>query len=105
MMKCIIAGSYFFLLFRLEFRKLCKLKYEDEQFLDTLQYTTFLYFINEINPQNSLVKDRSADWSPASIAATGFGVAVWIIGVERGWMTRDDAINRILILLKFLLSF
>jgi hypothetical protein len=81
-----------------------KLKSNDEQFLDTLQYKTFLYFINETNPENGLIKDRSADWSPASIAATGFGVAAWIIGTERGWMTRDEATNRILKLLHFLIS-
>ena len=104
MMKCIIASFIFLFVIQTGIPQSYKLKYEDEQFLDTLQYKTFLYFINEINPRNSLVKDRSADWSPASIAATGFGVAVWIVGVERGWMTRDEAINRILNLLKFLIS-
>src|ERR1017187_10183603 len=104
MMKCITSAFIFLFVIQTGIPQTYKIKYEDEQFLDTLQYRTFLYFINEINTQNSLVKDRSADWSPASIAATGFGVAVWIVGVERNWMTRDEAINKILNLLKFLLS-
>src|ERR1039458_3624198 len=104
MMKCITSAFIFLFVIQTGIPQTYKLKYEDEQFLDTLQYRTYLYFINEINPQNNLVKDRSADWSPASIAATGFGVAVWVVGVDRGWMTRDEAINRILNLLNFLIS-
>ena len=102
-MKSIITALIFLFVIQTGIPQTYKLKNEDEQFLDTLQYKTYLYFINEINPQNSLVKDRSADWSPASIAATGFGVAAWIVGVERGWMSRDEAINKALNLLKFLL--
>jgi hypothetical protein len=34
---------------------------EEETFLDTLQYRSFLYFLNEINPKNGLVKDRSTN--------------------------------------------
>src|ERR1035437_2732689 len=103
-MKCVIAAFIFLVVIQTGIPQTYKLKYEDEQFLDTLQYRTYLYFINEINPENGLIKDRSADWSPASIAATGFGVAAWIVGTERGWMTRDEAINRILKLLHFLIS-
>jgi intracellular sulfur oxidation DsrE/DsrF family protein len=47
----------------------------EEKFLDTLQYRSFLYFLNEINPENGLVKDRTQEKSAASIAATGWGVA------------------------------
>ncbi|HZW39401.1 MAG TPA: glucoamylase family protein [Ignavibacteriaceae bacterium] len=79
-----------------------KLSSEEEQFLDTLQYYTFKYFINEINPENGLVKDRSASYSPASIAATGFGVAAWIIGAEHNWITREEAKKYTLALVKFL---
>jgi len=77
---------------------------ETKRFLDTLQYKSFLYFINEINPGNGLVKDRSAEWSPASIASTGFGVPVWITGVENGWISRDSAANMTLRLVRFLIN-
>lgn len=70
-------------------------------FLDTLQYRSFLYFIHEMNPENGLVKDRSTDWSPASIAATGFAIPIWAIGVERDWITREKAVELTLTTLRF----
>ncbi|MHC1737246.1 MAG: glucoamylase family protein [Ignavibacteriaceae bacterium] len=75
-----------------------------KEFLDTLQHRTFLYFINEINPENGLVRDRSAEWSPASIASTGFGVACWVIGAENKWISRDSAAHLVNTLVKFLLN-
>lgn len=75
---------------------------EDEMFLDTLQYYSFLYFINEINPENGLVRDRTQPESPASMAATGFALPIWSIGAERGWISRDRAKQLTLNLLNFL---
>lgn len=77
---------------------------KDWQMLDSIQYKTFLYFINEVNYENGLVKDRSADYSPASIAATGFAIPVWAIGVENNWIKREEAIKLTLNLLTFLLN-
>ena len=77
---------------------------DDNVLLDSLQYKTFLYFINEVNYENGLVKDRSTDFSPASIAATGFAIPVWAIGVENRWIEREKAVNLTLNLLKFLLK-
>ncbi|MDO8548980.1 MAG: glucoamylase family protein [Ignavibacteria bacterium] len=73
----------------------------DEKFIDTLQHRAFLYFINEINPQNGLVKDRSTIDSPASIAAVGFALASYGVGVERGWIKRKDAAQLVLNTLRF----
>jgi hypothetical protein len=64
---------------------------DEQQFLDTLQYYSFRYFLNEINQTNGLVKDRSTLYSPASIAAVGFAYPVWIIGTEHGWISREKA--------------
>ncbi|KAF0151067.1 MAG: hypothetical protein FD143_2300 [Ignavibacteria bacterium] len=74
---------------------------EEKSFLDTLQYRTFKYFLEEINPANGLVKDRSTDTSPATIAAVGFAVPVWAIGSEKGWITREHAANLTLNMLNF----
>lgn len=75
---------------------------EDEIFLDTLQFYSFQYFINEINPDNGLVRDRSQPGSPASMAATGYALPIWAIGAERGWISHDQAKQLTLNLLKFL---
>lgn len=76
---------------------------DDEKFLYTLQYRTFLYFISESNPENRLIKDRSTSYSPASIAATGFAYPVWIIGAHHGWISREIAAEWTLTSLKFFL--
>jgi len=75
---------------------------KENNFLDTLQYRSFLYFVNEINPENGLVKDRSTEKSPASIAAVGWGVTVWAIGAEHNWITRHKAAELTLNLIRFL---
>jgi hypothetical protein len=69
--------------------------------LDALQRHAFQYFLHETNPANGLVADRSVPGAPASIAAVGFALAAYLVGVERGWMTRTDAIARTLAVLRF----
>ena len=76
----------------------------EQSFLDSLQYRTFLFFWNESNPANGLVKDRSTKDSPASIAATGFAIPAWAIGAEKKWITRQASAERTLTLLKFLMK-
>ncbi len=69
--------------------------------LDALQRHAFAYFLNETNVANGLVADRTQPGAPASIAAVGFALAAYPVGVERGWMTRSDAIERTLALVRF----
>jgi hypothetical protein len=63
--------------------------------LDSLQRTGFQFFWNEANPANGLVKDRSTPGSPSSIAAVGFGLTAIAIGVDHGWVAREDAAERV----------
>ncbi len=69
--------------------------------LDSIQQKTFLYFLNEHSPDMGIVKDRAAAWAPASIAATGFGIPSFAIGVERKWITREQASDITLNILNF----
>ncbi len=66
---------------------------DEEQiaFLDQLQEDTFAFFLETVNPENGLVPDRYPDPPFASIAAVGFGLSSYIIGVERGYITREEA--------------
>jgi hypothetical protein len=68
--------------------------------LDTIQHAAFKYFWFEANPSNGLIKDRSTSDSPCSIAATGFGLSAICIGVDHGWVTREEARDRVLTTLK-----
>ena len=69
--------------------------------LEKLQQETFGYFLHETNPANGLVVDKTAAEWPASIAATGLGLACYPVAVERGFMARTAATERTLATLRF----
>lgn len=69
--------------------------------LDGLQRHAFDYFLNETNLANGLVADKSQPGAPASIAAVGFALAAYPVGVERAWISRISAIDRTLAALRF----
>src|SRR5262249_48684111 len=71
-------------------------------FLDDLQQRTFHYFWNLADPHTGLVPDRWPTKSFASVSATGFGLTAYPIGVEHGWVTREQARARVLATLRFL---
>jgi hypothetical protein len=75
--------------------------------LDDVERRTFNYFADSTNPANGLAPDHwpknnqsSGDYF-ASIAAVGFALTAYGIGVERGWMPRKEAANRTLATLRF----
>ena len=68
----------------------------NDEFLDYVQETSFDYFWYGANPANGLVPDRSATGSACSIAAVGFGLTAIGIGVDHGWITRTQAVARVL---------
>lgn len=70
--------------------------------IDDLQQRTFRYFWETANEENGLVPDRYPGTEPfSSIAAVGFALTVYPIGVERGWITREQARQRTLTTLRF----
>jgi hypothetical protein len=73
----------------------------DEDFLDTLEARTFDWFWETANPDNGLVPDRWPTKSFCSVAAVGFGLAAYGVGVERGYIRRDEATKRVLRTLRF----
>jgi hypothetical protein len=70
-------------------------------FLDTVQRRTFDWFWETTNTANGLVPDRWPTKSFSSIAAVGFGLTSYLVGVERGWITREQARDRVLTTLRF----
>jgi hypothetical protein len=56
--------------------------------LARLQRNAFRYFWTEVNPTNGLVVDSTKEGWPASIAAIGMALAIYPIGVQRGFITR-----------------
>jgi hypothetical protein len=72
-----------------------------EETLESLQRYTFEYFLKESNRANVMVPDNTRKDSHASIAPIGFALAAYTIGVERGFITRAEAIERTLTTLRF----
>ncbi|MEO8923203.1 MAG: glucoamylase family protein [Caldimonas sp.] len=76
----------------------------DEALIDRLQRAAFDYFVQAHNPQNGLVADTTRAGSPCSIAVIGFALSAYPIGVERGWLERDEAVQRTLLTLRFFMK-
>ncbi len=73
-----------------------------DPFLVDLQARTFRFFWETANPRNGLIPDRYPTPSYSSIAAVGFGLTSYPVGVERGYITRQQARQRVLATLRFL---
>ena len=73
----------------------------DEALLDEIQRGCFQYFWREVGNPACLARDKSSD-TVCSIAAVGFQLASLPIGVERGWITRDQGRERALAVLQSL---
>lgn len=73
----------------------------DAAFLDELQARIFAYFWETTNAENGLVPDRWPSPSGSSIAAVGFGLTAYAVGVERGYVTREQAAERVRTTLRF----
>ena len=78
----------------------------DDAFLEDLSKRTFQFFWERTNPKNGLTLDRApADGSPrspehrsyniASIASSGFALSGYCIAADRGWITKEQAKERI----------
>lgn len=75
-----------------------------QQFAEDLEHRTFDWFWTYSNPRNGLVPDRAPlPHGAASIASVGFGLTAYGIGAERGYISRDQAVERTLTTLRFLL--
>ena len=75
-----------------------------ERLLDLVERRTFDFFWDLTNPDNGLVPDRWPTPSFSSVAAVGFGLTVYPVGIERGYVTREAARKRVLATLRFLSS-
>ncbi|MBI3194816.1 MAG: Tat pathway signal protein [Ignavibacteriae bacterium] len=76
-----------------------------DPFLDTLQQRTLRYFLDVTDSVTGLSPDRwPASYSPSSVAACGFALTTFPISVERGLITREQAANRVLSSLQYILN-
>ena len=72
-----------------------------DPFFDDLQARTFRFLWETSNPANGLTPDRYPSAPFASIAAVGFALTAYPVGVERGWVSRAAARGRALATMRF----
>ena len=66
---------------------------DDEALLDGVEHAAIDYFLQRASPVNGLVPDTSREGSPCSIAVVGFALSLYPIAVERGWLSREAAVE------------
>lgn len=69
---------------------------KDKEFLDTVEKQAFDYFWKETDPKNGLTYNTTEVRAPATNAASGFMLSALLIGIERGWITRQEGYDRAL---------
>ncbi|MBC3845237.1 beta-glucosidase [Winogradskyella echinorum] len=82
----------------------------ENHLLDTIQFQTFNYFWDGAEPNSGMARERihldnDYSMSPENIVTTGgsgFGLMAILVGVERGWITREQAFKRYTKVLDFL---
>ncbi|KPL47552.1 hypothetical protein XAXN_19040 [Xanthomonas axonopodis] len=66
-----------------------------------IERRTFQFFWDTTNEANGLSPDRFPSRPFAGIASVGFALTAYPIGIENGWVSRNQAIDRTLTTLKF----
>ena len=84
-----------------------RLDLDDDALLDAVQRQTFRYFWDFGHPVSGLARERSVpafDYGPEVVTTggSGFGVMAIVIGAARGWIAREEAVERLLRIVRFL---
>ncbi|GAB3646205.1 hypothetical protein GCM10028791_05880 [Echinicola sediminis] len=66
----------------------------EEALLTKVQEQTFKYFWDFAHPTSGLARERNSSGNTVTIGGSGFGVMSLIVGVERGFITRKQALDR-----------
>jgi exo beta-1,2-glucooligosaccharide sophorohydrolase (non-reducing end) len=75
----------------------------DSVLLDMVQEATFKYFWDFGHPVSGLARDRFGGSDEiVTSGGSGFGVMAILVGIERGYITRDQGVQRVLKILNFL---
>jgi exo beta-1,2-glucooligosaccharide sophorohydrolase (non-reducing end) len=74
----------------------------DEEMLDMLQESTFRYFWDYAHPISGLTRERLGSNNTVTSGGSGFGIMTIIVGIERGFISREEGAARILKISNFL---
>jgi len=74
----------------------------DEALLTMVQEYTFRYFWDFAHPVSGLARERNTSGETVTIGGSGFGVMAILVGIERGFITREAGAERLLKMVRFL---
>ena len=70
--------------------------------LSVVQKQTFKYFYNFAHPASGMARERNTSGDLVTTGGSGFGLMALIVGIERGFITRQEGIQRFDKILDFL---
>ncbi|MDK2908941.1 MAG: hypothetical protein PWR20_508 [Bacteroidales bacterium] len=74
----------------------------DEELLDMVQEATFNYFWDYGHPVSGMARERLGSGETVTTGGTGFGIMAILVGIHRGYVTREEGLSRILKICNFL---
>lgn len=93
-----------------ETASITKHEWSDDELLNLIQKQTFNYFWEGAEPNSGLARERlhmddvypTSPKNTVTTGGSGFGLMAILVGVERGFITREEALNRYLKIADFL---
>ncbi len=74
----------------------------DEDLLTLIQKQTFKYFWDFGHPVSGMARERNSSGDVVTTGGSGFGIMAIIVGMDRGFITRQDGVERINKIVDFL---
>ncbi len=74
----------------------------DDELMEMVSRATFRYFWEGAHPVSGMARERNNSGNTVTSGGTGFGVMTMVVAAERGWVSREDVVNRLLQIVSFL---
>ncbi len=75
---------------------------EEDALLDLVQQQTLKYFWDFAETNSGMARERNTSGNLVTTGGTGFGIMAMLAGAERGWLERDEVLQRMLQIGNFL---
>jgi Uncharacterized protein conserved in bacteria len=76
--------------------------FSDEELKTMVEEATFRYFWDYAEPVTGMARERNGSGNTVTTGGSGFGVMALLVGIDRGFITRQEGIGRMLRILNFL---
>jgi len=74
----------------------------EEALLDSVQKRTFKYFWDLAHPVSGMIRERNTDANTYTSGGTGFGIMAIVAAIHRGFITRNQGLQRLETMVSFL---